>query len=263
MSRSSKRIGREGFERQLWVQLQGFRNEGGSMNASNAPVLRVVRVWDLPTRLFHWLLAACVIGSVVSAKIGGNAMVWHFRLGYVVLTLLVFRLIWGVVGGRWSRLVNFIYSPQTFLRYLRGERPAQTFWDVGHNPLGALSVFGLLAILLAQVVTGLVADDEIANTGPLIRFVSGSVSSLATSWHKGYGQWIILALVGLHVLAIAVYYFKKKQNLVLPMLSGDKQLSGDVPASQDAWRHRSLALLLVALCAAGVFWLISLEQLAQ
>jgi cytochrome b len=261
--RSSKRTGRAGFDRGLWVQLRGFLREGSGMNASAATALRAVRVWDLPTRLFHWALAACVMGSVVSAKVGGNAMAWHFRLGYVVLTLLVFRLLWGVVGGRWSRFTNFIYSPRTFLRYLRGDRPAQTFWDVGHNPLGALSVFGLLAILLAQVATGLVADDEIANTGPLIRFVSGSVTSLATRWHTGYGQWIILTLVGLHVLAISVYYFKKKQNLVLPMLSGDKQVSGDVPASHDGWSNRLLALLLLALCAAGVAWLISLEQVAQ
>ncbi|MFM8899529.1 MAG: cytochrome b/b6 domain-containing protein [Burkholderiales bacterium] len=222
----------------------------------------LVRVWDLPTRLFHWLLAACVIGSVVTAKIGGNAMVWHFRLGYVVLTLLAFRLLWGVVGGRWSRFVSFIYSPQTVLRYLKGERPAQSLWDVGHNPLGAFSVFGLLAILLAQVATGLVADDEIANTGPLIRFVSGSVSSLATSWHRNWGQWIILALVALHVLAIAVYYFKKKQNLVSPMLHGDKVLSAEVPASNDSWRKRLLAVLLFALCAYGVAWLVGLEQVA-
>lgn len=230
--------------------------------SNTTTVLRPVRVWDLPTRLFHWLLAACVVGSVVSAKVGGNAMVWHFRLGYVVLTLLAFRLLWGVVGGRWSRFVSFIYSPNTLRRYLKGEHQAQAFWDVGHNPLGALSVFGLLVILLAQVATGLVADDEIASTGPLVRFVSGRVTSLATNWHTTYGQWIILALIGLHVLAIAAYYFKKKQNLVAPMLHGDKVLSAEVPDARDAWSNRLLALLLVGLCAAAVAWLVSLEQVA-
>ena len=228
----------------------------------STPALRPVRVWDLPTRMFHWLLAVCVVGSVVTAKVGGNATIWHFRLGYVVLTLLAFRLIWGVVGGRWSRFVSFIYSPNTLLRYLRGEHPAQAFWNVGHNPLGALSVFGLLAILLMQVATGLVADDEIANTGPLIRFVSSRVTNLATQWHTRYGQWIILALVGLHVLAIAFYYCKKRQNLVGPMLHGDKLLSAEVPASNDAWSKRLLALLLFALCATFVGWLVSLEQVA-
>jgi cytochrome b len=221
-----------------------------------------VRVWDLPTRVFHWLLAACVIFSLVSAQIGGNAMAWHFRSGYVVLTLLAFRLLWGVFGGRWSRFASFIYSPRSLLRYLKGERPAQAHWDVGHSPLGALSVLGLLAILLAQVATGLVADDEIASTGPLIRFVSGSTSSLATSWHTTYGQWLILGLVALHVLAIAVYYFKKKNNLVGPMLHGDKPLGAEVPAASDALANRLLALALLALCAAGVAWLIGLEQAA-
>lgn len=220
---------------------------------------RPVRVWDLPTRLFHWLLAACVIGSVVTAKVGGNAMVWHFRLGYAILTLLAFRLIWGFVGGRWSRFASFIYSPRSLLRYLKGERPAHAHWEVGHSPLGALSVLGLLAILLAQVATGLVADDEIANTGPLIRFVSGAASSLATTWHKAYGQWLIIGLVALHVLAVAVYYFRKN-NLVSPMLHGDKPLGADVPPSRDTSASRLLALVLTALCAAGVAWLIALGQ---
>ena len=127
------------------------------MTDSHVPV----RVWDLPTRLFHWVLAACVIGSVVSAKVGGNAMVWHFRLGYAVLALLLFRLLWGVVGGRWSRFSSFICAPSTLLRYLRGQgRPGDHF-HVGHSPLGALSVLSLLAVLLVQVGTGLVADDEL------------------------------------------------------------------------------------------------------
>ena len=77
-----------------------------------------VRVWDLPTRLFHWVLMACVIGSVISAKIGGNAMAWHFRLGYVVFTLLAFRLLWGLVGGRWSRFASFVPGPGALRRYL-------------------------------------------------------------------------------------------------------------------------------------------------
>ena len=142
-----------------------------------------VRVWDLPTRLFHWVLAVCVLGSIISAKIGGNAMAWHFRFGYVVLTLLAFRLLWGFVGGRWSRFSSFVYAPSTTLRYLRGQSRDDEHHHVGHNPLGAFSVFGFLALLLLQVSTGLVADDEISNAGPLVKFVSGATSSLATNWH--------------------------------------------------------------------------------
>lgn len=222
------------------------------------PDLRPTRVWDLPTRLFHWLLAACVIGSVISAKIGGNAMEWHFRLGYAILTLLVFRILWGLVGGRWSRFASFIYSPATLLRYLRGQAGAQEHLDVGHSPTGALSVFALLGVLLLQVGTGLFADDEIANTGPLIKFVSGATSSLLTSWHKTFGQGLIITLVLLHVAAIVFYRVRKRQSLVRPMIIGDKPLPDGVPASADGLVPRSLAAVLLAACAGGVAWLVSL-----
>ena len=223
-----------------------------------AQTLPAVRIWDLPTRLFHWVLAACVIGSVISAKVGGNAMVWHFRLGYVVLALILFRLVWGVVGGRWSRFASFIYAPATTLRYLRGEARPGEHLDVGHSPTGALSVFGLLAVLAAQVGTGLFADDEISNTGPLIKFVSGATSLSLTHWHKGYGQWLIIGLVVLHVAAIVYYRVRKKVNLLGPMVTGDKRLAADVPASADHGRSRALAALLVAGCGAIVGWIVGL-----
>jgi cytochrome b len=217
-----------------------------------------VRVWDLPTRLFHWVLAACVIFSIISAKIGGDAMAWHFRSGYVVFTLLAFRLVWGVIGGHWSRFANFIYPPSTVLRYLRGQSRAGEHHDVGHSPLGAFSVFALLGVLALQVGTGLFADDEISNTGPLIRFVSGATSSLFTSWHKTWGQWLIVTLIVLHVAAIGFYLLRRRRNLLRPMILGDKPLPRGVPASADHWGVRGLALALVALCGAGVAWLVSL-----
>ena len=126
-----------------------------------------VRIWDLPTRLFHWALAACIVGLVVSAKLGGNAMVWHFRLGHAVLALLLFRLVWGLVGGHWSRFAVFWVSPARLLRYVRGQVLPQD--TAGHNPLGALSVFALLGAVALQVGTGLFSDDEIAFAGPLTR----------------------------------------------------------------------------------------------
>jgi cytochrome b len=222
------------------------------------PTPQHVRVWDLPTRLFHWGLALTIVGSVLSAKIGGNAMVWHFRFGFVVFTLLAFRLLWGVVGGRWSRFASFIYAPGTVLRYLRGQvRPGEHL-DVGHNPLGSFSVLGLLAILAVQVGTGLVADDEIANLGPLNRFVSTAAALAATSWHKGWGQGLILVLVVLHIGAIVFYRWRRKIDLVRPMLVGDKPLPAGTPASADGWPQRVLALALLLLCAGGVTWLVRL-----
>jgi cytochrome b len=217
-----------------------------------------VRVWDLPTRAFHWTLAATMVGSVASAKIGGNAMVWHFRFGYLVFALLAFRLLWGLVGGRWSRFASFLYAPGTVLRYLRGQSRPGEHHEVGHNPLGSLSVFALLGFLSLQVATGLVADDEIASVGPLNRFVGSALAGQATHWHKDYGQWILLGLVALHVVAILYYAWGKRINLVRPMIVGDKPLPPGTPASADSAAARVLALVLAALCAGGVAWIVSL-----
>jgi cytochrome b len=214
--------------------------------------LQPVRVWDLPTRVFHWVLATTVMGSVITAKAG--AIVWHFRLGYVVLALLVFRVLWGLVGGRWSRFASFIYAPATLLRYLRGQAGPQARLDVGHSPTGALSVFALLGLLIVQVSTGLVADDEIANQGPLNRYVSSDTVVAATSWHKTYGQYLLITLVVLHVVAIVWYLLKKRVNLVRPMLSGDKPLPEGTPASADGPAQRGLALVLIAAGAGLAVW---------
>ncbi len=217
-----------------------------------------VRVWDLPTRLFHWSLALCVIGSVITAKVGGNAMTWHFRFGTVVLALVTFRILWGLVGGRWSRFASFIYAPGTVLRYLRGQAKPGEHLDVGHNPLGSFSVFGLLGLLALQLATGLVADDEIANVGPLNRFVGSDLVKQATGWHKEYGSWIIITLIVVHIAAILFYLFKKRQNLIVPMLVGDKPLPPHTPASADGTPQRLLAALLFATCLGGAFWVTSL-----
>lgn len=212
-----------------------------------------IRIWDLPTRLFHWALAACVLASVVSAKAG--AMVWHFRFGYVVCALLAFRILWGFVGGRWSRFASFVRGPGTVLRYLRGQAGPQERLDVGHNPLGALSVLAMLAILLVQVATGLVGDDEIANVGPLNRHVATATGIAATGWHKGWGQWIILGLVALHLVAIGLYAMRGR-GLVGAMVGGDKSLPADTPASADNRATRLLALVLAAACGALVAWVV-------
>jgi len=217
--------------------------------------LHRVRVWDLPTRLFHWTLALGVIGLVVSGLVGGNAMVWHFRFGYTVLSLLLFRITWGLVGGRWSRFSAFIYAPQSVINYLQGRGKPEH--SVGHSPIGAGSVFAILGILLAQVSTGLLSDDEIAASGPLTRFVSNATVSVATSYHKNLGKWLLLALVALHIGAIG-FYFWRKHNLVDAMLHGDKNLAVVVPGSRDDAWSRAGAVLVFALCATFAAWVASL-----
>jgi cytochrome b len=213
-----------------------------------------VRVWDLPTRVFHWVLAASLVGSVVTAQIGGNAMVWHFRLGYLALGLLVFRLVWGFAGGRWSRFSSFVFGPAALLRYLRGRPQPGDRFEVGHSPLGALSVFALLGVLALQVGTGLFADDEIANVGPLNRYISGATAGMLTGWHKDWGAPLLLGLVVLHIAAILFYRLARGKDLIRPMLGGDKPLPADTPASEDGVRSRVVALGLALVTAALLGW---------
>lgn len=217
-----------------------------------------IRVWDLPTRLFHWSLAACVIGLVVTAKAGW--MDWHPRLGYAALALLVFRLVWGVVGGHWSRFAAFVYAPTSLAAYLRGRAPLAH--RIGHSPLGALSVFALLAVLLVQVGTGLISDDEIAFTGPLNRYVASATALSATSYHRQIGQWLLITLVVLHVAAVLFYLWRRRENLIGPMLHGDKQVDGPeargLPSSRDDRLSRGVALVVIALSGALAYAVVTL-----
>ncbi len=219
-----------------------------SRQVKDAAPLRPVRVWDLPTRLFHWLLVGAVVGLAITGQIGGGALQWHFRLGYLVLALLVFRLLWGLAGGRWSRFGSFVHGPATILRHLRGQSAADELHHVGHNPLGALSVLAMLGLLAVQVACGLVADDEIANVGPLNHLVSSNVAALATGWHKGPGKLLLIALIVLHVGAIVFYRVRKNTDLVGPMLRGDKLLPPHIPPSRDDSRTRLGAAVLLVGC---------------
>lgn len=214
-------------------------------------MLAIVRVWDLPTRVFHWALVACVVGLIITGNLGGAAMAWHFRFGYSVLTLLTFRLIWGFTGGHWSRFASFVYPPSQVLSYLRTGGDAGH--KVGHNPLGALSVFAMLGILLLQVTSGLMSDDEIAASGPLVRWVAGNWVNLATWYHKDVGKVIMIGLVIMHVMTIVFYRWRKNQNLVPPMITGDKLLDTEVTASSDTSSDRIRAAVLLSVCA-GLVW---------
>lgn len=216
-----------------------------------------IRVWDLPTRLFHWLLVCAIVGSVVTSQIGGNAMEWHFRFGFAIASLLMFRLVWGFMGGRWSRFSAFLYSPATVARYLKGDSDADH--TIGHNPLGAASVFAMLVVLVAQVSTGLFSDDEIAAAGPFAKFVSNASVSSATSYHTTIGKYLLLALIVVHLAAIAYYALAKRQNLVPSMVHGNKSLPGvQLQASRDDATSRLAAAIVLFACASLVAWGVSL-----
>ena len=221
----------------------------------NNPSTIRVRVWDLPTRVFHWATALCVLGLLATGTVGGSAMTFHFRFGFALLSLLLFRIFWGVVGGHWSRFSSFIYGPRALLAYLRGQQPASH--TVGHSPLGALSVWAMLGFLMLQVGTGLVSDDEIATSGPLAHLVSNAIVSLASSYHTRIGKLAVLALVLLHVGAIIVYT-RRQKGLSAAMVHGDKQLPVPATAARDDAVTRTAAAVLMALCIAAVYWVAGL-----
>jgi cytochrome b len=218
--------------------------------------MKKVRVWDLPVRLFHWVLATLVIAAIVTENIGGNAMIWHFRIGYAVLTLLAFRLLWGFVGSRYARFSSFLYSPSALTTYLR---EPSAFRLPGHSPLGALSVFALLLVLLGQVTSGLFTTDDIAYDGPMGKFASSEWVERLTWYHTEVSAYLVYFFVGLHVVAIA-FYALQGRNLVTPMVTGDATVSGEVPSANDSWGKRLLALVLLAVCAAAVYYLVTLQS---
>ncbi len=217
--------------------------------------LHRTRIWDLPTRLFHWALVVCVVGLLITGNVGGSAMLWHFRFGQAVLTLLVWRLLWGVVGGRWSRFAHFQLHPRDALDELRGR--GDEGLHTGHGPLGSLAVLAFLLVLVAQVASGLLSDDEIAFAGPLTHLVSASTVSQATGYHTQIGKLLLIGLVLLHLLAIVWHTFKGRP-LVGAMLHGDKPLEQPMPATRDDGFTRSLALILLGVCYALSTWMFSL-----
>jgi cytochrome b len=216
-----------------------------------------IRIWDLPLRLFHWVLTLLIVAAVITQKIGGTAMEWHFRCGYAALTLIAFRVLWGLVGSRYARFASFIWSPAAMLAYLKG-LPGTARQYAGHNPLGSLSVITLLGIVAVQALSGLFSNDDIAYDGPWVKFISKEMSDRITWFHKDVSGNLIYALIGLHIAAIAFYYFRKKENLITPMLTGDKEIAADTPPSSDSLRMRLLALLLLGICSGVMYWLLNL-----
>lgn len=208
------------------------------------------RIWDLPLRLFHWLLVMAVIGSFVSVKLGGNAMIWHGRFGYIVLALIFFRLVWGFVGTHHARFAQFIKSPKAILSYLKN--PSET---PGHSPMGAVSVLVLLALFLTQALAGLFATDDIAFDGPLAKYVASAWVELLTSFHR-WNEWVLLALVGVHVSAILYYKYAKRIYLTSAMITGDKELvdAAMVPLIQDDSRVRLKAMAILIAIALIMYY---------
>jgi len=220
--------------------------------AAAVPTRRRILVWDLPTRVFHWSLVLAVTVAIVSGEIGGDWMEVHGKAGLAILGLVAFRLAWGFAGSTHARFLNFLPTASSLRAYLRGRWKGQ-----GHNPLGALSVFALLGLLAVQATTGLFGNDEISFTGPLFALVEEGLANRLTGLHKQLA-YVLLAVLALHIVAILVYLFLKKDNLVKPMVTGWKEVRAGTSAAKGSWTALLLSLAfavaVVAFASGTVRW---------
>ena len=219
---------------------------------SRTPALLLpMRVWDFPTRAFHWLLVLALPASWASMKL--NLMDLHMAIGHAVLALLLFRWAWGFVGSDTARFGRFLVNPLRGLRHLRhlGRREPDT--EIGHNAAGGWMVLAMLLLLSVQVCAGLCANDGGGSEGPLAKYVGDTWSDRLSFVHEVTFN-LILAAVALHLVAVAAYAVLKRQNLVRPMFTGKKRL----PAAMRAPRMASPWLALAILAVAGVLaWLLA------
>lgn len=203
--------------------------------------MKEILLWDLPTRLFHWLLVLCVFSAIASGIVGGQWMALHVQAGLAVIFLIAFRLVWGVFGSTYARFCQFFPTPGRVLAYLKGQWQGE-----GHNPLGAFSVFALLFLCIFQAVSGLFTTDEITLKGPLYNLIDKDTSLFITSIHKQMA-WVLMVFIGLHLLAIVFYKIVKKDNLVIPMITGKKQ-----SAHGQSYKPAALWALILALLVAAI-----------
>ena len=214
---------------------------------------RIVKVWDLPVRLFHWSLVLLVVSSFVTGKLGGTWLEWHFRSGYCILSLVLFRVVWGLAGSQTARFSDFVHGPARVLAYARSLMSGRSPFHAGHNPMGGLMIVLMLVLLLVQATTGLFADDDIAARGPLADKASGAIVSLFTTVHR-ININVILACVALHICAALFYLLVKKDNLIGPMITGSKSVPDDHPA--PSLTGHAPAAIILAVAAAFVVWLV-------
>ena len=204
-----------------------------------------IKVWDLPTRVFHGLLVLLCVTSVVTVQL--DELEWHERSGIAILILVVSRLVWAVIGSETSRFSHFIKGPRAIIRYLAGLWQSRGSAYIGHNPVGGWVVMALLVLLAVQAGSGLFANDEIFFEGPLAKYASRDMSDTLTSIHHLVGETLLI-VVGLHVLANLAYWVVLKQNLIVPMFSGF-QRSDKALATPLRWRGNWFAIGILAVVA--------------
>jgi len=224
------------------------------MSDPDAGTEDAVRVWDLPTRLFHWVLVALIVLLYATGEYGLLDMRWHFWTGYATLALLVFRVLWGFFGSQTSRFGDFVRGPFAVAGYVRALFSTNSQVSTGHNPLGGWSVLALLLSVSVQSVTGLFSSDEVDTDGPFVALASVKTVKLMTRLHH-WNQNVLLLLIGVHVAAVLLYLLLKHENLIAPMINGRKRLPVSRPLYYaSAWRAWAL-LLMSAVAVAALVWL--------
>ncbi len=210
-------------------------------------------IWDLPMRVFHWLLVIGVVLQFGTGKFGWLSMQWHFWSGYALLTLLLFRIFWGFFGSESARFRGLLVSPSRVFNYLRqwSSTPMSRF--AGHNPAGAWATLLILLVLLVQALSGLFSSDEMEWFGPLSSWVPDRMVAFA-SWLHHRGEPVILALIALHVMAIALYWFVKRENLVAGMCHGLRAIEVSAPRLTSNGRALFLLAVAAALVAGTIAW---------
>jgi cytochrome b len=205
----------------------------------NGPEHRII-VWDPPTRLFHWVLVMLVVAAYITWRL--NWMDWHAKFGYALLTLVLFRILWGFFGSESARFSRFLASPRAAARHLAHAFRREPDRQAGHNPAGGWMVVLLLVLLLGEPLTGAYVASDIADEGPWTEVMPVSVANAITALHGIFWD-AILAAVALHLLAILIYTAVKRHNLVRPMLTGWKRLPSEVAQPRLAGSIRAAALL--------------------
>jgi cytochrome b len=214
------------------------------MRAPATPQRRPIQIWDLPVRLFHWLTVILVAAAYITWRC--NWMDWHVYTGEALLTLVIFRIAWGVIGSDTARFAHFLGSPRAALHHLARLFRAEPDNQPGHNPAGAWMVLLFLALLLGQTLTGIIDNNDVADAGPLTDIMPAALSNLIDNLHTWLWNTLLIA-IALHVSVIALYAAVKRQNLLRPMLTGRK----DLPAGTAPPRIVSPLRAVLVLCGSA------------
>jgi len=215
-------------------------------------------VWDLPLRVFHWLFACTVIASWYTSDQEHDLIELHMQLGYFALGLLIFRIIWGVVGTKHARFISFVPKPKQLLAYIKSLKHDRVPASVGHNPLGSLMVVLMIILISLQAISGLFINDDVFSAGPYNAIASKDVEQVMAFLHHNVFDYMIAA-IALHLLAVFYYIRIKKESMIVPMITGKKPAKhindSDVIEHSRLW----LAAFIIIIVTVFVYWLVVLN----